>query len=116
MSSHKKLNFSNLQAVKGPGVFGQHLALSLETGVSIPELGAEDKTTEGLDTARVDISSILRRARKQRLLELASMVELAQARVELSSGCAGKQSCCCESAAHLGIDRGKTGRIAGVLQ
>ena len=32
------------------------------------------------------------------------MVELALARVELGIGRAGKQSCCCESTAHLGIE------------
>jgi hypothetical protein len=32
------------------------------------------------------------------------VVELALARVELGIGRAGKQSCCCESTAHLGME------------
>ena len=54
---------SNVQAVKGPSIFGKELTLRLKTGVSTPKLGAEHQTAKGLDAARVDIRSVLGRAR-----------------------------------------------------
>jgi hypothetical protein len=90
--------------VERPSILRKDLTLRLKTGVSTPKLGAKHQTAKGLDTARVDIRNVLGRARQQRLLELASVVELALARVELGIGRAGKQSCCCESTAHLGME------------
>lgn len=90
--------------MQAEGVLGKQLAFSFAAGVGVPELGAEDETTKGLDTAGVNIRSVLRWTREQRLLELAGMVEFAQAGVELSIGRAGEQSCCascCESTSHL---------------
>jgi hypothetical protein len=45
------------------------------------------------------------------------MIQFAQARVELSVGRAGQQSCsnCGESVAHLEIDRGKTQLLEEVV-
>lgn len=42
------------QAMQGPAVLWEKLALRLETGVSIPELRGEDEAAEGLDAAGVD--------------------------------------------------------------
>jgi hypothetical protein len=49
--------------MEGPSILGKDLSLRLKTGVSTPKLGAKHQTAKGLDTARVDIRSILRRAR-----------------------------------------------------
>lgn len=89
--------------MQGEGVFGQQLTFGFKTGVCVPELSRENEATKSLDTTRVDIRRVLGRAREKRFLELASVVQLAQARVQLSIGCACKQSCCsncCESTAH----------------
>ena len=42
------------EAVEGPGVAGEELAVGFEPGVGVPELGGEDEPAEGLDAARVD--------------------------------------------------------------
>lgn len=36
-----------------PGVLRQHLSLGLESGIGIPELGAQNQSTEGLGAARI---------------------------------------------------------------
>ncbi len=55
------------ETMQGPAVLGKKLALGLETSISIPELGAQNQTAEGLDAARVsEIGLSLRRAGEQR--------------------------------------------------
>lgn len=80
---------ANIQAMEGPGILGQDLALGLKTSVGVPKLGLKNETAKSFDTAGIDIRSVLRGTRKQRLPELASVVQLAQPRVQLSTGRAG---------------------------
>jgi hypothetical protein len=66
---------SNSQAVKGESILGKQLPRASRVGV--PKLSGEQKTTKGLNAARVNLVRVGRRARKQRLLKLARVVQLA---------------------------------------
>jgi len=69
--------------MEGPCVLGKELAFLLAPGVCVPELSGEDESTKSLDTARVHLGRVLRRARKQRLLEEAGVIQRTLAWVEL---------------------------------
>ena len=48
------------KAVKSPGALREELSFFFATSVGVPELGAEEKSTIGLNTARVDNCGVLR--------------------------------------------------------
>jgi hypothetical protein len=87
--------------MEGPSIRGQMQPWVI--GVRVPELSGQDKTTKGLDTARVDLGRVRRGTRKQRLLKLAGVVQLALVGVELRKCSAHEQSCSaglCKSGVH----------------
>jgi len=56
------------EAVERPCVGGEKLAFRFAAGVCVPELSAQNETTECLDAAGVDFGRILRWAREERFL------------------------------------------------
>jgi hypothetical protein len=73
------------EAMNGPILLGQELALRLVTSVNIPELRGEEQTAVSLDAARVHSEMVrLGRARPVIGNQYTGMVVFALARVELS--------------------------------